>query len=446
MAAMGLICASMGPLKVHPANPRYFADRCGQAVYLTGSHTHLSFKKSGDRPPGTVLDYSTYLELMTAHNHNFMRLWSAWELNTYSPQPWMMTDGRFDLTKFNDDYFKQLRQRVIAAREKNIYVAVMLFEGWLLRFTKNALKHHPFYGENNINGIDVDGSLPQVHTLGNRRITAIQEAYIAKVVDTVNDLENVLYEVSNESEFPASVQWQYHVIDFLNRYQAKKPKQHPVGMTSAGFSSTYDDLPDLMKSPADWISPGKPTTVAYDYVNNPPPAMGAKVIISDSDHLDVMINDLAWVWKSMMRGVNPIFMDVYAPLDTLETGDATRIRNSMGQARKYATKINLSMMAPRDDLTSTGYALVNPGVEYLIYQPHREDQVSRAFRRILAIDIIPGSLTVNLPPGSYWYEWFNPKTNTALEPQTLTATAGSTRFSPPFAGSAVLHIRSVRQN
>jgi len=28
-----------GPLRLHPANPRYFADRHGRAVYLTGSHT-----------------------------------------------------------------------------------------------------------------------------------------------------------------------------------------------------------------------------------------------------------------------------------------------------------------------------------------------------------------------------------------------------------------------
>ena len=30
-------------------------------------------------------------------------------------------------------------------------------------------------------------------------ITAIQEAYAKKVIDTVNDLDNVLYEISNES-------------------------------------------------------------------------------------------------------------------------------------------------------------------------------------------------------------------------------------------------------
>ena len=29
----------MGPLRVHPTNPRYFSDGSGKAVYLTRSHT-----------------------------------------------------------------------------------------------------------------------------------------------------------------------------------------------------------------------------------------------------------------------------------------------------------------------------------------------------------------------------------------------------------------------
>ena len=28
-----------GPLRVHPANGRYFTDASGRAIYLTGSHT-----------------------------------------------------------------------------------------------------------------------------------------------------------------------------------------------------------------------------------------------------------------------------------------------------------------------------------------------------------------------------------------------------------------------
>ena len=429
--------SSMGPLRVDPSNPRYFADGCGDPVYLTGSHTHLSFKDGGDRGPDTSpLDYRAYLRLMTANNHNFMRMWSGWELTLFNPQPWERTgpglalDGgpKFDLTKLDESYFKRLRARVSAARKRNIYVSVMVFEGWLLRFVPNSAAQHPFNSANNINGINADrdrnGTITEVHTLNNPAVTAIQETYVRKVIDTLNDLDNVLYEIANESVFPGSVAWQYHMINYIKKYQAAKPKQHPVGITSAGFSSSYDDLDNLLDSPADWISPGRPISLAYDYLDNPPAADGSKVIISDNDHLGIVLGKPAWIWKSMTRGINPIFMDIYPPLDTLESGDASFIRKTLGYARTYADKADLSSMTPRADLVSTGYALANPGTEYLVYQPRS------------------GPFTVRLEKGHYDYEWFDPGKGLIAATGALNASADRTTFSPPFAGSAVLYIKA----
>lgn len=47
---------------------------------------------------------------------------------------------------------------------------------------------------------------------------------------TVNDLDNVFYEISNENH-PPSTQWQYHMIRLIHDYERSKAKQHPVGMT-----------------------------------------------------------------------------------------------------------------------------------------------------------------------------------------------------------------------
>jgi len=60
-------------------------------------------------------------------------------------------------------------------------------------------------------------------------VTAIQEAYIKKVIETVNDLDNVLYEIANETgEF--STQWQYHMINFIKKTVGGKTATS-VGMT-----------------------------------------------------------------------------------------------------------------------------------------------------------------------------------------------------------------------
>jgi len=39
----------------------------------------------------------------------------------------------------------------------------------------------------------------ETHSLLDPTVIALQEAYVRQVVDAVNDLDNVLYEISNES-------------------------------------------------------------------------------------------------------------------------------------------------------------------------------------------------------------------------------------------------------
>ena len=77
----------------------------------------------------------------------------------------------------------------------------MLFNGFSIEGKGNVggdpWQGHPFNPKNNVNGVD-GGSSKAVHTLSNPAITAHQEAYVRKVIDTVNDLDNVLYEITNE--------------------------------------------------------------------------------------------------------------------------------------------------------------------------------------------------------------------------------------------------------
>jgi hypothetical protein len=41
---------------------------------------------------------------------------------------------KFDVSKFNPEYFSRLDTLVMAAGEKGIYVSVLLFEGWGVQF------------------------------------------------------------------------------------------------------------------------------------------------------------------------------------------------------------------------------------------------------------------------------------------------------------------------
>lgn len=437
-----------GPLKPHPTNPRYFADGSGKAIYLTGSHTwdtfqihHKGLVSPGHGPRGRPASFTEYLDVLERHHHNFIRLWvadTAWSpaMNDFiEPQPYVRTGPgaatsggkKFDLGQLNQAYFDELRSRVIAARDRGFYVSVMFFNAWgIAEYPKHRDKwaFHPFHTANNINGIhgdpNNDGIGLEYHTLQIPAIKTLQETYVRKVVDTVNDLDNVLYEIKNEGG-GSSTEWQYHLINFIKSYEGGKPKRHPVGMTSQ--TGKGGSIENLLNSPADWISPGGENVRQGAYFSNPPAATGSQVIITDTDHIEPNTTDAAWVWRSFLRGLNPIVMDHW------NGAQWDPIRRAMGHTRRLAERVDLAAMTPRDELATTKYCLAQPGVAYIVYLPQG------------------GEVTVNLSAasGNLQVEWMHPVEG-GITPGQPVAGGAQQAFTAPFSGAAVLHLAPPERN
>ena len=483
-----MITQPPGPLAVSRSNPRYFtaAPATGAqeaAVYLTGSHVNNNFHDGlgmgRDCPEDPErFDYDAYLRLLTERGHNFIRLW-RWEqfLGRLSPadvhfcmtpQPWPRTgpgsakDGRlkFDLSAFDEAYFDRLRARVRAARDANIYASVMLFEGFSLHLTDvpDNIEGHPFHASNNVNDIGITSILDYQVLPLDPRVEALQLAYIRKVIDTVHDLPNVLYEVANESSgqaadavvFPDgssvetpigdSTEWQYWVINTVKGYERDMGyAQHPVGMTYlfpvAELSKSNEPL---WNSPADWISPGFDDTLGEGrWSIDPPPNDGSKVVLLDTDHFSPFSSNALWVWKAFLRGHNPILYDLGilsggVPPDPAEGSPSFEslepARHAMGDTRRLAERINLTRMQPRTDLSSTRFALADPGTEYLILQPSE----------------MADQFTIALIAGRYAVEWHSLASRETVPDAALTVPEdGKINISAPneITGPAVVHLR-----
>jgi hypothetical protein len=492
-----------GPLVVSTANPRYFtvgspSER--KAVYLTGSHIWNNFH-DGLGPGANCTeqaeqnDYGAYLAFLKEHGHNFIRLWRWEQFKSQAatasfhlcmtPQPWLRTgpgtatDGkpRFDLSTFDPVYFERLRERVIAAGKEGIYVSVMLFDGFGLHLSQapDHIEGHPFHAANNVNGITLT-SINDYQVLPlDPAFQALQKAYIRKVVDTVADLPNILYEVANEScgggqvdrnfaavlglaDVPSwgdSTAWQYGVIAFIKQYEQQMGyDRHPIGMTM------QFPVPDqskvnavLWNSSADWISPGddeifvageyadEASRSASRWLTNPLENAGSKIVLTDTDHYAAGRGDALWAWKSFLRGHHPILMDfgiinVTSPLDpSLEVPSYESFepaRYAMGDTLRFATRMQLIEMVPRSDLSSTGYALANVGEEYLVLQP---SEAAEPF-------------TVRLEAGTYRVEWFN-ITSREIEASSSVSvvSAGTVTVTPRglSAGPVVLHLKQTER-
>lgn len=491
--------AAAGPLVVSKANPRYFtvrsgSDAEGSAVYLTGSHIWNNFQDG--MGPGAAcaetpehFDYDAYLEFLKEHGHNFIRLWRWEQFKSQAagggyhlcmtPQPWVRSgpgtakDGKrkFNLDTFDESFFQRLRQRVIAAANVGIYVAVMFFDGWALHLSPapDNVEGHPFHAANNINGVGI-ASITDYQVLPlDPRVQAFQEAYIRKVIDTVHDLPNVLYEVANESsgggtvdkefaqalglgeppDWGDSTAWQYWVMDVVKRHEQDKGyDSHPTGMTMQFPVSDQTKVNDpLFKSSAEWISPGyddeiftggrhpmAPGSPPSHWYDNPPAADGRKVIITDTDHYAPGKGDALWAWKSFVRGHHPILMDfgiiegVKPPAGTPSYDAFEPARYAMGDTLYYARKMKLVEMEPRGELSSTGYALANPGKEYLVLQPNESAE----------------PFTVTVVPGTYEVEWHSVASRARVKAEDMRAESTTpSSFRAPFTteGPAVLYLK-----
>jgi hypothetical protein len=450
-----------GPLVVSRANPRYFtvAGGDGRAVYLTGSHLWNNFVDGVGvgtcDDPAPAFDYGTYLRFLKAHNHNFIRLWtwhhSKFELNPFidyedhagqfycsAPLPWARTgagtawDGgpKFDLTRFDQSYFNRLRNRIVRARERGIYTSVMVFNGFCLQSWLcdiGAIEGEPFDGPNNVNGVDIDSVADYESNTPAPGVRALQKKYIRKLVDSVHDLDNALFEVTNESS-TISKPWQEWVVRYIKHYETVKGyDKHPVGMVArldTGPDGT--DPPSAViasfDGPADWISPGGDNG---DYNNDPPAGDGTKVVLSDTDHYTPCEDNTdLWAWKSLTRGLSPILIDcgigdpnnLNPDFDYLEP-----VRLAMGDTLKQANRMDLIATEPRGDLTSTAYALAEVGEQYLVLQP----------------EATATPFTVTLVPGTYKVKWFD-VTNRVWTPASRLRirSAGAQSFTPPFSTAA----------
>ena len=479
-----------GPLVVSKRNPRYFTvrpddSRSGRVVYLTGSHINNNFQDGmgpGADCPATPerFDYAAYLQFLADHGHNFIRLWRWEQFKGYmpmakvhfcmSPQPWPRTgpgtakDGKpkFDLNTLDEVYFRRLRERVVAAGEAGLYVSVMLFEGFSLHLTEppDNVEGHPFHALNNVNGIGITSIVDYQVLPLEPRVQQLQETYIRRVVDTVHDLPNVLYEVANESsgetadsvklagmpDIPTPIgdttQWQYWVIRFLKDYERQRGyASHPIGMTFLYPVPDQSKANDpLWNSPADWISPGfddGPGPGDGRWLKDPPANEGAKVVISDTDHYSPFKADALWAWKSFLRGHNPILYDlgiihVGNPGETFPGAPPYEsyepARQAMGDTLRLAESVDLGRMEPRGQLSSTGYALANPGQDYLVLHP---GEAGEAF-------------TVTLEEGTYTVAWYGLNERRRVGADDLAVerdTATSFRTPAAIAGPAVLHLR-----
>ncbi len=440
-----------GLLRVHPENARYFTDDSGQAIYLAGHQSFVdlqdnSFNKAFIRGGQRTLDWEAYLDFLTERHFNYLRNWIIWSTGSGSmapvnraiafPMPYRRVEGhgkardggnKFDLYQFNERFFQRMRERCEDLQQRGVYVSIMLFE--VYGFLEGEASGVPpqtlwdgnvFNKANNINGIDTDengdGKGIEFFYTQDERVLDLQRAFVRKVIDTVNHLDNVFYEIANELHAP---DWQYRMIGLIKDYERGKPKQHLVLMSPGGRTRNgrWQQMPRevLLSSPADCFAvAGGWNSGAYRR-KHPPANTTGKPGIVDMDHVSPGSNDIGFVWSAFTRGYHFSLYDHPFEDPDSEGTDWQRVRLNVGQTIVYAQRMDLAKAVPRPDLAATAFCLANPGEQYIVYQPGEE----------------PFNVSALVAGESYRFEWYDTAQCRVREMGNVSSMHTTCSFAPP---------------
>src|SRR5437016_6865740 len=273
------------PLALHPANPHYFLFR-GKPTVLITSGEHYGAVLNLD------FDYVKYLDTLAKDGLNLTRTFAgayceppgAFNIasNTLAPSPnrficpWARSDrpgyakggNKFDLTKWDEAYFKRLKDFVAKASKRGIVVELNLF---CPMYEESQWRLSPQNAINNVNGVG-NVARTNVYALDkNDGLIAVQETMVRKIVTELNGFDNVYYEICNEPYFGGvTLEWQHHIADVIvetDKGSGSSPPaggRHLISQNVANNKAQVED-PHSAVSIFNFHYASPPDTVALNY-------------------------------------------------------------------------------------------------------------------------------------------------------------------------------------
>jgi hypothetical protein len=450
-AALMLVMSSTAtftePISVCPSNPHYFMYK-GKPVLLISSDHHYGAIIDKD------FDFSKFLNYMGDNGMNLTRIYPGGYFETPNEfihgnplgplpgrqlLPWVKSKQsganpdlaepgqpsyKFDLDKWNPEYFARLKAFVEQARQKDIIVEVAFFnQMYEVSWPVVALYH----GNNIQNVGQYEGKDFWLFSSADPRnadVMGRQKAYIAKITRELNDYDNVIFDICDEPELwtkPGAqvVPWIVAMKDAFLSAEKDLPKKHLLGQTVRGAAS-----PTLSSEswnewlPTEYITYAE-QALTGDYVWNKP-----IVVVETSWYGAVDLNngykDVNSVrletWEFMIGGgaghIN-LNGEYYRGQETGGTDTHTGIVPQKKVLRDFLNSFDYVRMTRLTDYTApsgtVSSAMAENGKQYAFYIFH-----GWLKNRHFWVGT-PGSyqdeITLNtIPAGTYRLEWVDPVT------------------------------------
>ena len=407
------------PLALHPDNPHYFIYQ-GKPLVLITSGEHYGAVLNMD------FDHVTYLDTLAADGLNLTRTFSGAYVeqdgafgishNTLAPVrgrficPWArsaepgypMGGNKFDLTKWDEAYFKRLKDFVGQAAKRGVIVEMNLFCPF---YDEAQWKLSPQNAANNVNHI---GAVPSnaVYTLDKSGgLLEIHEALVRKIVTELNGFDNIYYEICNEPYFGGvTVDWQRHIAEVIVATERALGRVHLISQNIANGSQKITD-PQPAVSIFNFHYATPPVTVTMNYALD-------KVIGDNEtgfkgngdDHYRMEAWEFILAGGGLYNNLDYSFAAGHEHGDfvypkTQPGGGNPGFRRQMRVLGEFIRGFDFVKMRPADGLlvgglpeNSRAHLLAEPGRQYALYLTGGGKQAS---------------LVIEMPAGNYRAEWVN---------------------------------------
>jgi len=439
-------------LALHPENPHYFLFR-GKPTVLITSGEHYGAVLNLD------FDYALYLDTLKADGLNLTRTWAGSYVepvgtfniasNSLAPLPgrficpWARSStpgyanggNKFDLSKWDEAYFKRLKDFMTHAAKCGVVVEMNLFTPF---YEENIWAISPQKAANNINNV---GDVPRtnVYTLDRHGgLLQVQDEIVRKLVMELKDFDNLYYEICNEPYFGGvTLEWQRHIAETIVSAEKSFAHQHLISQNIANNKAKVEKpFPAISIFNFHYASP--PDTVGMNY--------GLNKVIGENETGFKGTNDTHYRmegWQFMLAG-GGLFNNLdYSFVAGHERGDFVYPKNQPGGGnaayrsqlrilKDFLHQFDFLKMKPENGAIRSGlpdkakaYALVEEGRQYAIY----------------LFGGPQANLQLDLPQGNYSAEWLNPVTGKIEKKEALNHNGGTvTLVSPTYNPDIALRI------
>jgi hypothetical protein len=465
------------PVTVCKANPHYFFYKDKPLVLITS-----------DQHYGAVIDldfdYRKFLNYLSDNGMNLTRIYPGAMFETPDKYlkgnplgplagrqllPWaksaltganpLLAEAgkpafKYDLDKWNPDYFKRLKAFAELARQKNIIVEVAFFNGmyevcWPLM---------AMYHENNIQVVGKyevkDCGLFTSFTPQNQEVIRYQKAYIVKLTTELNEFDNVIFNICDEPSLqgrpdgsviflPDStvVPWINAMKDAFLNAEKKLPNKHILGQTVQSLSPDFSGEAWCDWLPTEYITSAQ-KALDINFKSNKPLMnvesnyFGISLTKNPYDADAVRLE--AW-WFMLSGGAGNINLNGEY-FRGQETGGSITQKQIVPQRKvlkKFMNNLDLINLLPFTGFSGLPSdaickALAQPGKQYAFYLFHGAPESEWGSHFTAKPGNYQEKLSISaVPEGTYKVVWIDPVSGKIIQSENLSCKGGNLSLKTP---------------